>query len=324
MASGWTGSWHVWTREGADGAWKGVVGPTGHFGPVNSLDWDAGGQMVLTSSSDRTSRIWGPWRDPSSAALEARAGGRWHELARPQVHGHDIFATAWTSQAGERRSFVSAGEEKVIRAFEETRAFVRLVDVDAEVGSRAGEASLSEGAVQPPLGLSNKVVEPTSDAAAVEGASPDGPPLEDRLLSSTLWPESVLPRCPCHSPLSLMVRRVDKLFGHPSELLCLTTSPSHHLIASSCHANAKKHAAVRIWDSRTYRPIGRPLEWHGLGVGAMAFQRRGKRVGEEGEKPMLVTASRDRGWAVWSPTASDGASMSSARRTMARLRSEGW
>jgi hypothetical protein len=43
------------------------------------------------------------------------AGGAWHELARPQVHGYDLL----------RGAFV--GDEKVARVFDAPRGFVDLV-----------------------------------------------------------------------------------------------------------------------------------------------------------------------------------------------------
>lgn len=93
--------------------------------------------------------------------------------------------------------------------------------------------------------------------------------------------------------LHLLVYRVDKLFGHSSELLTLAASPSSPLFASACHASTAKHASIRIWDATIWRPVGKPLEWHGLSVTRLQFGDVGQ--GREG----LVSVSRDRGWAVW-------------------------
>lgn len=44
----------------------------------------------------------------------------WHELARPQVHGYDMFCLAILS----RYKFVSGAEEKIVRAFKAPSNFV--------------------------------------------------------------------------------------------------------------------------------------------------------------------------------------------------------
>lgn len=56
---------------------------SGHFGPVVDACWAADGACLLTASEDQTARI--------TAQLHT---GRWCELARPQVHGHDFSCVA--------------------------------------------------------------------------------------------------------------------------------------------------------------------------------------------------------------------------------------
>lgn len=207
MASGWGGAWHVWRRrrrrEEQWSRWEPSVAPTGHYASVTGLDWDAQGEMLLTSSTDQTTRLWGPWR-PSASSGDAT----WHELARPQVHGHDIFDVRFVRDR--RTAFVSVGEEKVIRAFEATKAFVRSVGENGmrslevpleEASPEAGGEGRAETAMVPALGLSNKVVneahgmEQAEDDVRVDEEVKEGlkhPPFEDQLLSSTLWPELVL------------------------------------------------------------------------------------------------------------------------------------
>jgi hypothetical protein len=60
------------------------------------------------------------------------AGGAWHELARPQVHGYDVLRGAFVGPL----RFVSIGDEKVARVFDAPRGFVDLVRnvSDAVVG----------------------------------------------------------------------------------------------------------------------------------------------------------------------------------------------
>lgn len=203
LASGWGGAWHVWRRErkgqGEWGGWDPVVAPTGHFGSVTGLDWDSKGEMVLTCSTDQTTRLWGIWRPTTSPPTDGEDGATWHEIARPQVHGHDLFDAKFVGSE-KRDTFVSVGEEKVIRAFEATGAFARSVGAE---GMRSLDAPLegherAEGAMVPALGLSNRVVggdegeEEATEGATVDKEVKEGlkhPPFEDQLLSSTLWPE---------------------------------------------------------------------------------------------------------------------------------------
>ena len=56
------------------------------------------------------------------------------------------------------------------------------------------------------------------------------PPVEDTLLSRTLWPER------------------SKLYGHTHEVFCVATGNSLPIAASACKAKEKKDAAVIIWD----------------------------------------------------------------------------
>ena len=45
--------------------------------------------------------------------------GSWHEISRPQVHGHAIQCMAAISS----NQFISGADEKVLRVFEATRNF---------------------------------------------------------------------------------------------------------------------------------------------------------------------------------------------------------
>lgn len=96
--------------------WKPCVVPGGHYGPVTGLSWSPRGSYLLTCSADQTTRLHGRWEKS-----EAKNGHKeimerilntlpadeetpvWRELARPQVHGHDLFCVAALSET----SFVS-------------------------------------------------------------------------------------------------------------------------------------------------------------------------------------------------------------------------
>ena len=54
-------------------------------------------------------------------------GDSWHEVARPQVHGHDINCVTIVQGKGNHR-FVSGADEKVARVFEATWSFLKTLN----------------------------------------------------------------------------------------------------------------------------------------------------------------------------------------------------
>lgn len=71
----------------------------------------------------QTSRVFSAWFDESS--VEDREA--WHEIARPQVHGHDINCVTIVRGEGNHR-FVSGAEEKVARVFEAPLSFLKTLN----------------------------------------------------------------------------------------------------------------------------------------------------------------------------------------------------
>lgn len=69
-------------------------------------------------------------------------------------------------------------------------------------------------------------------------ARPQGLPLEEQLLQSTLWPERL------------------KLYGHPNEIVCVAANARH--LASACKAQAAAMADVIVWDIATCRSAPLP------------------------------------------------------------------
>ena len=55
------------------------------------------------------------------------------------------------------------------------------------------------------------------------------PPVEDSLMTQTLWPES------------------QKLYGHAFEIFCITASHKGDCAASSCKAKQEMYADIIIW-----------------------------------------------------------------------------
>uniref|UniRef100_A0A1D2A3F7 Elongator complex protein 2 n=1 Tax=Auxenochlorella protothecoides TaxID=3075 RepID=A0A1D2A3F7_AUXPR len=203
-AHGYTGSLHVWRRDGqapgAEGPWHPVPAPTGHVAAVVDAAW--AGDCLLTVSEDQTARCWarcvGVENGDGAArggTREAMAGGhRWREVARPQVHGHDFSGLAVVPEAAAEAStsgevaggssrappcYASCSEEKVVRVFTAPRTFTATLAALTGRGSGAGaeaEASLDAGPEQalgaalPALGLSNKAVWEEGAAAGADEA----------------------------------------------------------------------------------------------------------------------------------------------------------
>lgn len=71
----------------------------------------------------QTTRAFSPWGDELSLGTRAP----WHEIARPQVHGHDINCVAIIKGAGNHK-FVSGAEEKVARVFEAPLSFLKTLN----------------------------------------------------------------------------------------------------------------------------------------------------------------------------------------------------
>ncbi|PLW15874.1 hypothetical protein PCASD_19719 [Puccinia coronata f. sp. avenae] len=272
LASGWTRSWHRWSRQGK-AVWEPQVAPTGHYSGVTGLDWEKEGEYLASCSDDQTTRLWGSWKTRRN--LEASVNLSWHEICRPQAHGHDLFGVSFI---GDRRTkFVSISEEKVIRVFEMTQDFLQVTQElgVTNISFEKVDAPRPQRAIVPPLGLSNRVedVDKAETPQQDPGAQQSCPPFEDQLLSHTLWPE------------------IEKIYGHPSELSAITTSHCGRIIASACHATSAQTATIRLHLADDFSPI-QPgvLEAHQLTVTRLAFNS---------DASKLLSASRDRSWTVW-------------------------
>ncbi|KAG0414286.1 hypothetical protein HPB47_008567 [Ixodes persulcatus] len=279
LAHGFQGALHLWrlcNKDGSSSVWEPAVTPGGHFDSVVDLSWDPRGEYLLSCSKDKTTRLHAPWVAP--------AGMSWKEIARPQVHGYDMSCI---TSIGQLR-FVSGADEKVLRAFEGTRNFVdnfkRISHVDILHHSDVKE--LAEGASVPSLGLSNKAVYETDlhDSAGDEQKHPKDqypefyftpvaltePPAEEDLIQNTLWSE------------------VRKLYGHGYELFAVAGSHNGKLVASACKASTQQHAAIILWDTGTWKELGR-LTFHNLTITQMTFSP---------DDRYLLSVSRDRSWCM--------------------------
>ena len=289
---------------------------TGHFRSVEDMAWDPNnGEYLLTTSSDQTTRLWTEVpvsNDPGQC--------RWVEVGRPQVHGYDMTSIVCiggqdnsTDNGEPSHRFVSGADEKVLRVFDAPSSTLRVLrsikksrdaitqgDTQQPSNEEPGNDSLwrVERAFMPSLGLSNKATAdadqesskfagPVNDDDLVQtldtvnerSTSLKYPNVERDLAVTTLWPEA------------------RKLFGHESELVCLTSyrappgkdEPS--LVASSCKArNDVESAAIRLWDAKKGKCVGILKGGHRSTVSTMSFSVDGK---------YLVSSGKDRRICVW-------------------------
>ncbi|KAH8927150.1 WD40 repeat-like protein [Atractiella rhizophila] len=273
LASGWGGAWHVWScstsslSEG-EGEWKSELGVGGHFGAVKGIAWEPEGEWVMSCGVDRTSRIHG----------RVAKDGCWREVGRPQVHGWEIWAVDWIG----RDRFVCAADEKIARVFEDTMSWqaTRKLVLGIEGDEDTSSGKKADVALLPALGLSNKAEGGAGGTVASQKQDgPRHPPSEEELMTSTLWPE------------------VDKIYGHGYELFSLSISRSCHLIATACKSTSATHAAVRLFDSKSYKSFGEPLAGHTLTITRMAWSK---------DDQWLLAVGRDRSWVIWEKSKDDG------------------
>lgn len=120
LSHAWAGAVHLWSLT--DNQWQSIPAITAHALGVQSARWASRGQWFLSSSLDRTVRLFGCHKRASHEELSSQIS-TWHELARPQTHGYDVHDAAWLDDL----SFVSAAEEKLARIFTAPKSFIASV-----------------------------------------------------------------------------------------------------------------------------------------------------------------------------------------------------
>lgn len=283
LTNGKTGSWRMWKSVDIGVTWEEELAISGHTKPVTDIAWSPSGNYLLSTSLDQTTRLYARW------VLEEnirRVAHTWNEISRPQIHGYDMNCVEPITDT----KFVSAGDEKVLRLFEEPKTVAYLLEKFCDVNTD-GSTLFRETAVLPALGLSNKATTQSienildHENTDIEGNDENKnisydvvsrlstPPLEHQLQRHTLWPE------------------IEKLYGHGYEISCLDVSPDRKLVASACKSNNLHNAVIRIFNVDTCLELKPPLEFHNLTVTRLKFSKDNK---------FLLSTSRDRMWAVWS------------------------
>ncbi|XP_057757735.1 elongator complex protein 2 [Arachis stenosperma] len=289
LAHGYGGSFHLWKNVVNDN-WLPQKVPSGHFASVTDVAWAKSGDYIMAVSHDQTARIYAPWKVEASL----KKGEFWHEIARPQVHGHDINCMAVVHGKGNHR-FVSGADEKVARVFEAPLSFLKTLNNASLQKNCSSDDVLTDvqilGANMSALGLSQKPIYVHAVHEAPERGVADGldtletipdavptvfsePPIEDQLAWNTLWPET------------------HKLYGHGNELFSLCCDHRGELVASSCKAQSPTVAEVWLWQVGSWKSVGR-LQSHSLTVTQMEFSH---------DDNFLLTVSRDRQFSVFTIT----------------------
>ena len=274
---GKTGSWRLWKYRKDEARWIQSVGTTGHTRSVTDISWSKDGSYLLSTSSDQTTRLHAP-----------KLGGLdfWYEMSRPQIHGHDLNCVAVVGDT----QFVSGADEKLLRVFNEPRAAAILLSKLCGIQTRT-DYELPHTANIPVLGLSNTVADSSADDAVddhkaleenqvfqagpntrVQDADVEGPPYEDQLAKSTLWPER------------------EKLYGHGYEISAVAASKDGSLVATSCRASSFNHAGIRLYRTRDWREVQSCLKAHSLTVTSLCFSK---------DDRYLLSVGRDRQWTVF-------------------------
>ncbi|KDR83805.1 hypothetical protein GALMADRAFT_236196 [Galerina marginata CBS 339.88] len=267
LAWGWAGGWRRWACSSSgenisNETWKEVGAITGHNGPIKGIDWSPDGKYFISTGIDQTTRIHAPVHTSSASQVQP-----WHEIARPQVHGYDLLNVVFIDPL----KFASIADEKVLRVFEAPRGFVELAEQLGVARFLEEEHKRPVAANVPPLGLSNKAIN-EGPRELVGETNLSRRPFEGELASITLWPET------------------EKVFGHGYESITLGISSSRMLLASACKSSSMEHAVIRVYDTRTFKPVGEPLAGHILTVTRIAFSPDDK---------YILTVSRDRSWRLF-------------------------
>ncbi|KAK9371011.1 WD40-repeat-containing domain protein [Lipomyces kononenkoae] len=282
---GKSGGWRVWTAANETNRWAPRGSITGHAREATGLAWAPGGEYLLTTSLDQTTRLLAEWKPSGSPKPRG-----WYEFARPQIHGYDMITITSLSST----KFVSAGDEKVLRVFEMPRSVAALLEnlcgFNPWKSMQADEQELPDAASVPSLGLSNKAIS-TSSASHNQDDNDDQDDTETDSSSSIFVNALTSPPLESHLQRHTLFPEIDKLYGHGYEISSVAVSNSGKLLATTCRANNATHAVIRLFDAATWHEIKPPLaEAHSLTITGLRFSH---------DDRYLLSVGRDRLFVVW-------------------------
>ncbi|KAG5437798.1 hypothetical protein PCANB_000512 [Pneumocystis canis] len=284
---GKSGGWRIFSI--IEDNWVERLSITGHTRAVKSVSWSPGGEFLVSSSLDQTTRLFAPWiRLDQNGELQET----WHEVSRPQIHGYDINCVCML----DIWQLISGADEKALRVFNPTKSVAYLISKLSKLDFDKRIENLSDAANVPLLGLSNKAVDFVDevlenkfdfvDNNAASNSSDQKtwknfdidlkmPPFEEHLQMRTLWPE------------------VEKLYGHGYEIITVACSHDKTLIATTCKATTSEHAVLRLFDTQIWQEILPPLSAHALTVTRVQFSEDDK---------YILSVGRDRTYALFART----------------------
>ncbi|KAK4533087.1 hypothetical protein CCYA_CCYA15G3944 [Cyanidiococcus yangmingshanensis] len=293
FASTYTGALFQWQQKVGDSLWQSAVPMfTGHNRAVTDLDWQcSGGSVLATVSRDMTCRLF--------IREDAKSIPKWTEAGRPQVHGHEIFASKFVERNGLK--LATAAEEKAIRLFDAPRTFLDILGptiYSSLLGTQNGGKDRAKGASRMALSLTNQPIYDsvvTTSRSHVQDAKQESKSgelggekdgripfrTEAMLQQDTLWPES------------------EQLFAHSNNLHCLAShslDSGSFILASASVAKSRREAAIQLWIVKDSAYEWGTLNGHELTVTDMRFNQF-----QEGctDRMFLLSVSRDRSWIVW-------------------------
>ena len=80
-------------------------------------------------------------------------------------------------------------------------------------------------------------------------------------------------------------------------MVTLGVSHTRNLLATACKATTLEHAVVRVYDTRSYKLVGEPLQGHILTVTRICFSPNDR---------YILTVSRDRTWRLFEVRSENG------------------
>jgi len=307
LAYTYNGAMYLWEKE-KNLDWKPRWTVSGHFSEVSDIDWSYEGDYLLSTSQDQTSRIFtewkqaGTWHEISRVQIHGYNINTICNLRIPQ-EGDRKYVDYVVSGADEKiirmfepsLSFINglnSLHDVNLRLFFEEKEKEKEYLVNTSDGRVKYKVS-SEGTTQV-LGLMIKAVKVDKiqinygPEEGEEGEEPVGgaggeeskenleydfktPPVEDYLVSHTLWPE------------------FNKLYGHGFELSAVAANNAGTLLASSCKSQDFDHSKILLWDPKKFQVVGR-LALHNYTPVQLEFSPNDE---------YLLSASRDRQFGLW-------------------------
>eukprot|EP00347_Sterkiella_histriomuscorum_P000283 403376473 len=293
--------------------WSPQLTVKGHFGEVTDMDWDQYETNLITCSQDQTTRLFSRygndfgWFEFTRPQIHGYDMNTLAVLSMNSKAGNNLPSRI-LSGGDEKVLRLFEAPYSFVKIYNQlnpdsNQTPLRYSDqnTNEEVEALIGE----EAAKKQPLGLMNKPTllmpnqksrvdeedggmnagefDPTKYLSNTQDAKTNlisdkdlrgEPPLEDILMTRTLWPEQ------------------QKLYGHAFEIFAVATSHRGDCAASSCKAKEKKYADIIIWDltkQTTTVPSCR-LVAHNLTVVQLEFSKCDQ---------YLLSCSRDRSWAIF-------------------------